>query len=146
MTLFQRVVVPVANEEDARATGRSLATHLEPGGQVTVVHVVPDMPGTPDPAPTAALLEEAENLFDAFEEGLGGAGGEVHREALHEPHVAEAILETVEGFDATAVAFTPRGGSRWVRLLAGDVTTPLIEGSRVPIVIFPDPEEAPESP
>jgi nucleotide-binding universal stress UspA family protein len=140
MSIFDRVVVPIASEEDARATATVLGSELGPASEVTVVHVVEDVEGAPDPTPASHLIEDAQEYFRVFQEALGRGEDTVSSEVRHEPDVAEAILDVAEQVDATAVAFTPRGGNRWIKLLAGDVTTSLVEKSTIPLVILPDAE------
>ena len=39
-----------------------------------------------------------------------------------------------------AIVFTPRGGSRWRKLVTGDVTHNLVRSSDFPILVLPDRE------
>jgi len=39
----------------------------------------------------------------------------------------------------TSIVVTPRGGSRFVRLLTGDVALELVTESDRPVVVLPDP-------
>lgn len=56
------------------------------------------------------------------------------------PHidVAATIIDAANDFDVSAIVFTPRGGSRWKRLLSGDAIHKLVGNSDVPILLFPD--------
>ncbi|WP_436925080.1 universal stress protein [Halosimplex amylolyticum] len=134
---FGRVVVPLASESDAEATAEALAAHLGAGTDAVVaVHVVEKAGGAPDKASVEQREREAEDVFDAFAAGLDGV--DVEREIRYGTDVAETVVEAAHDHDSTAIVFTPRGGSRWVKLLTGDVATTLLEESDVPVVVLPD--------
>jgi len=52
--------------------------------------------------------------------------------------VAETVFRVADDVDASAIAFTPREGSRWLKLLSGDVANALISESERPVVVLPD--------
>jgi len=142
-SLFRRIVVPVANQNDAEATAEALAPYVaDAGGTVVAVHVAADEPATDDEVAAEERAEFAEEIFDRLIEGLADAGVGVETHLLSGDDVAEAIIEAARERDASAIAFTPRGGSRWVKLLTGDVSTTLVSESDVPVVVLPDAEAA----
>jgi nucleotide-binding universal stress UspA family protein len=141
-TLFRRIVLPVASEADARASAESVLFRLrDAGGEVVVVHVVEKAGGAPDKASVEQREDLARECFAAVEETLAGTGIDVETEILYGTNVAETILHAADEFDASAVVFTPRGGSRWVKLLTGDTATGLIEQADRPVVVLPDEED-----
>ncbi|EMA42430.1 UspA domain protein [Halococcus saccharolyticus DSM 5350] len=52
--------------------------------------------------------------------------------------VAETVFKVADDVDASAIAFTPREGSRWLKLLSGDTANALISESERPVVVLPD--------
>jgi nucleotide-binding universal stress UspA family protein len=52
--------------------------------------------------------------------------------------VADAIFAAADDYGATAIVITPRGGSRWVQLLTGDVALSLVTETDRPVVVLPD--------
>lgn len=54
--------------------------------------------------------------------------------------VAATIIDAAHEWNASAIVFTPRGGSRWGKLLSGDVTHKLVQTSDVPVLVLPDRE------
>ena len=145
-TLFRRIVLPVASEEDARATCEQVRTRLPDGGEVLAVHVVEKAGGAPDKASVEQREERARGIFAVVEEELSTEGIAVESEILYGTDVAEAILDAANEFDATAVVFTPRGGSRWLKLLTGDTATSLIENADRPVVVLPDAGDGEDDP
>ncbi|MFB6138619.1 MAG: universal stress protein [Halobacteriaceae archaeon] len=137
--LLERVVVPVASPEDAAATGRALAPRLADGATVVAVHVIEKAGGAPDKASVEQREAYAGDVFDAAVEALGDAPATVETDIRYATDVAEAVVAAGE-HDATAIVFTPRGGSRWVKLLTGDVALDLIGGADRPVVVLPDRE------
>ncbi|WP_121823110.1 universal stress protein [Halostella salina] len=138
--LFRRVVVPVASEEDAAATAASIAPHIDAaGGEVVAVFVVEKAGGAPDKASVEQREQHAETAFTRFRADLGDVN--IETEIRYGTDVAAAIVEAARDADANAIAFTPRGGSRWVKLLTGDVSADLIAASDRPVVVLPDRTE-----
>lgn len=138
-SLFKRVVVPVANREDARTTARSLAPHLESaGGRCVIVHVIEKAGGAPDKASVEQRELYADDLFRIVTDTFSTSGFDIETRTLYGKDVAATIIEAATDVDASAIVFTPRGGSRWVKVLAGDVTTALVNESTRPIIVLPD--------
>ena len=129
--LLAHALVPVADEDDARATAAALAP-LEPD-RVTVLYVVEKAGGAPDKTPVEQSEAVGEAAFDAFRETFPG----VETETAYATDIVEAILEVAREVDATAIAFRPRGGSRVVQLLAGDRALRLVTSADRPVVALP---------
>lgn len=136
--LFERVVLPVASVEDAAASTRALADH-DPG-HIVAVHVIEKAGGAPDKAGVEQREQQAEKIFTAVERGfenhLPAAGLET--DLRFGTDIAETVFETAADHGATAIVITPRGGSRWVRLLTGDVALDIVTRTDRPVVVLPD--------
>lgn len=140
--LFQRVIVPVASEDDAEATAAAVAPYVvSADGTVVAVHVIEKAGGAPDKASVEQRKLEADEIFDVVADGLADVDVELETEYLYGTDVAETIVDAAHDLDASAIVFTPRGGGRWVKLLTGDVTTELITDSDLPVVVLPDGPE-----
>mgnify|MGYP000318431775 CR=1 FL=1 len=137
--IFDRIVAPVANPDDARATCRALSRY--PVGSVAVIHVIEKAGGAPDKASVEQREEYAEEIFDAARETLAETGlDRVETDVVFGTDVADAIFDAADDHDATAIVITPQGGSRWVRLLTGDVALSLVTETDRPVVVLPDIE------
>jgi nucleotide-binding universal stress UspA family protein len=139
LRLAGTVVVPVAEDDDARATARALQHHLADGADVLVVNVVEKAGGAPDKASVEQREDVADAAFDTFRAGLPEDTA-VESRILYATDVAEAVFDAAGEAGASAIAFTPRGGSRWIRLLTGDVALDLVSGTDRPVVVLPDVE------
>ena len=133
--LFERVLLPVASRDDATSSARALRPRV--GDSVVAVHVVEKAGGAVDKASVEQREEEAEHIFEAVHEGLDD-DTTVETEIAYGTDVAETIFDVAAEVDATSIVFTPRGGSRWVQLLTGDVALDLITGTDRPVVVLPD--------
>lgn len=141
---FRRVLVPVASPADARATFRTLLPHLERAdGEALVVHVVEKAGGAPDKASVAQREQYAREIFSEVADCLADADVTLETRILYGTDVATTIVEAAHEHGVDAIAFTPRGGSRWVKLLLGDVASDLIAESDLPVVVLPDAEGDP---
>lgn len=140
-SIFDRIVVPVASEEDARSTAAVLAEYLDPErSTVIVVNVIEKAGGAPDRASVEQREEYAREVFAAFTDAVRDDQVLVETEILYGTDVAETILQAAADRDASAIVFTPRGGSRWLKLITGDVTSSLINEGDRPVVVLPDGE------
>jgi nucleotide-binding universal stress UspA family protein len=137
--LLARPVVPVASEADARATSRALFPRIAGrDGRVLFVHVVEKAGGAPDKASVAQREAAAEEAFAAVREIASAYDVAVETRILYGTDVVEAIRDVAREVDATAVAFVPRGGSRILDVLTGDIRNRLLIESDRPVVALPD--------
>lgn len=137
--LFQRVIVPVANKDDAAATAEALAPYVESvSGVVIAVNVIEKAGGAPDKASVEQRELYADEIFEIVSDRLKDVGADVETKYLYGTAVAETIIDAAHELDASAIVFTPRGGNRWLKLLTGDVTTELVNKSGLPVIVLPD--------
>lgn len=141
-SLFRSVVVPVANQEDARSTAAALMPYLDSTiDEILAVHVIEKAGGAPDKASVEQRQLNAEQIFQAMVEGLADPTFALETKILYGTSIAEAIIDGAHEINATAIVFTPRGGSKWMKLLTEDVTSGLVEQSDIPILVLPDVSE-----
>lgn len=107
----EHIVVPVADEGDARTTGEVLSSYRSDG--VTILHVVEKGDEVPDETPIDQSEQVAEAAFRAFRSFFPEADTEI----AYRRDVVGAVIDV----DATAIAVRPRGGSRILRVLADDL-------------------------
>lgn len=135
------MIVPVANEEDATATVDAVAPYVDESDYtVTVVHVIEKAGGALDKASVEQREQDARAIFAAVTDGLDDVAASLETEIRYGTDVATTVIDAAHDKDATAIAFTPRGASRWRQLLTGDVAHKLVETSDVPVVVLPDRE------
>ncbi|MFC4439028.1 MULTISPECIES: universal stress protein [Natrialbaceae] len=145
--VFERILLPIAEESDAETTCEAVEPSLEPDGDVVVVHVIEKTEGGPDKAPFDARRQQAEAIFEIVRDRLGDTAHEVRTELRYGPDVVDEILDAAAAFDATAIGFTPRPGSRWIKLLSGDHAHRLTAETELPVPVLPRPDgETPEIP
>ena len=124
----ESVVVPVADESDARKT----ASALEPYelDHVTVLHVVEKGEGVPDKTPVAQSESVAEDAFATFRESFPDADDAL----AYRRDVVAGIIDVATEQDASAIAFRPREQGRIVRFLTGSHSLRLITESPIPVI------------
>lgn len=137
--LLSRPLIPIANEDDAVETCRVAFPRIAAaGGRPFVVHVIEKAGGAPDKASVEQREAVAEAAFDAVRDRADAAGLEVETEMRYGADVADTIVEAAADVDASAIVFRPRGGSRWLDLLTGNVRDDLVTESDLPVVVLPD--------
>ena len=135
---FDRVVVPVANRDDAAATATTLQSHFGMDATVITVHVIEKAGGAPDKASVEQREQRAAEIFSIITEAFDDSGVVIETDLRYGTDIASSIVGTAHDRGASAIVFTPRGGSRWRKLLTGDVTHNLVLSSDVPILVLPD--------
>jgi nucleotide-binding universal stress UspA family protein len=139
-SLFQRVLLPVASEDDVRTTCSVVRPYLQRADGVAIgVHVIEHKEGSVRAAPIDARVEDSEHILELVRDDLGDRVAETR--TAHGPDITAAIFETATDTDASAIVFTPRGGSRWVRLLTGDVADSLVTNAELPVIVLPNEQE-----
>ncbi|MDS0294473.1 universal stress protein [Halogeometricum luteum] len=146
-SLFARPLVPVAGTDDAAATASALLPRVAAvGGRPVFLHVVEKAGGAPDKASVEQREELAAEMFEHVEAAAADAGVDAETELRYGTDVAETIVDAAHDADATCIAFTPRGGSKWWDLFSGDVRESLVAESDLPVVVLPDVrEEGPDA-
>lgn len=129
--LTTHLVVPVANEEDARETAQALDGYEF--GDVTVVHVVEKGEGAPDKLSLEQAKEQGTEAISAFQEVIPAADSEL----TYGGDIVAAIIDTAVALDASAIAFHPRTESRLVEFLSGDLSLKLLTQSDRPVIALP---------
>lgn len=133
--LLSHVLVPVADEDDARLSARELAPYAPE--RVTALHVVEKGDGVPDKTPVEQSEELASEAFAAVRETFPDAEDEI----AYRRNVVEAILNVADELDVSAIAFRPRESGRLVRILTGNRTTKLVTEADRPVVALPRGED-----
>lgn len=142
--LLTRPVVPVADDDDARATAAALAPHLDGAATVHLVYVVEKAGGAMDKAGVEQRELAAEEAFEAFEATLDTAAvpATVETDIQYDTDVVDGVFDAAADLDASAVAFVPRGGGSLLGLLTGNRTERLVTENPLPVVSLPAPDGA----
>lgn len=141
-SFFHRVVVPVANRDDAAATVATLHPFLAADSTVITVHVIEKVGGAPAKASVEQFELRAEEIFSIITDGFDDIGITLETDLRNGTDIASSIVGATHDRSASAIVFAPRGGSRWRKLLTGDVIHNLVRSSDIPILVLPDREEA----
>lgn len=136
--LLRRVVLPVANSDDARETCRAVLPAIAKAhGEVMAVYVVETNPGGMNKAPPSAMNEVGEQTLSIVETQCEEYLIPVQTEIRYGPTVREEVFDTARSKDASSVGFVPRTGSRVGKFLSGDNALSMITENDVPVIVFP---------
>ncbi|NGM70569.1 universal stress protein [Natronolimnobius sp. AArcel1] len=139
--LLKRILVPVANEDDAYTTCHGIKNHLDGCTELHAIHIIKKGGGAPDKAPIDLRREQAEALFEILETELADTACELSTELRYGTNVLTEIIAAAEENDATAIAFTPRSSGRITKVLTGNKTQKLVSKNHVPVIVLPTDSE-----
>lgn len=134
---MKHLLVPVANEDDARTTARALSPYSP--GRLTALHVVEKGEGVPDKTPVEQSEQIAADSFAAFRSVYPDAD----TATTYARDIVSAIFETADDVNASAIAYRSRGGNRLMQILSGDLSLKLVTNADRPVIALPqvDSEE-----
>ncbi len=134
--LFERILVPLADPDDAAQTARALRPYVDSETTLIITHV------TEDDGSEAAIVRGrnhfAEEIYGTFISVLDRDDVRLEWVTLQGREVAETIIDGTDAVDATLIAFCPRGLDRWAQVIAGDPASRLIHDADVPVITVPD--------
>lgn len=129
--LLSHVLLPVANEQDARATARTLEPYRP--DRVTTLHVIEKGEGVPDKTPVEQSEMVAADSFAAVREVFPDADS---RKA-YARDVVGAIFDVADDVNSSAIAYRSRGGHRIMQFLSGDLSLKLVTQADRPVIALP---------
>jgi len=129
--LLSRVLVPVANEPDARKTATQLAAYSPE--TVIALHVVEKGGGSPDKIPLEQSEAIARDSFAAVQEQFP----DVETATAYDTSILNGIFQTAEEVDASAIVYRSRGGNRLAHFLSGDLSLKLVTRADRPVIALP---------
>jgi len=134
-SLFQRVLLPLADPDDAERTARAIRPYLSDELTLIITHVTEgEAAGTTIATGKDQFVEE---IYETFIAVLGRQEIRIEWVTLEGRDVSEAITDAISTVEATLVAFTPRDIDTWSRTLAGDPGAQLVRDTDVPVMVFP---------
>ena len=134
--LLAHVLLPVANEEDARATAKELEPYQPE--HVTALHVVEKGGGVPDKTP----VEQSEELAEESYAAVRSVFPDADDHTAYARDIVGTIFEAADEVDATAIAYRSRGGNRLMQFLSGDLTLKLVTDADRPVIALPRDNQA----
>lgn len=135
--IFESVMIPIANPDDARETARAVRAYLDDDSELVVAHVVEKGEGVPDKAPVRQREQFAEKSYETFVDELQGAVDEITPVTLYGRNVGKTVLDGAQRAGVSAIVFTPRGAGRLTKLVTGSVTEELIRRADMPVLVLP---------
>ncbi|WP_122090750.1 universal stress protein [Halalkalicoccus subterraneus] len=135
--LFERVLLPVASEQDAALTCDRLFEETDEIGTLVALHVIEKAGGGIDKASVEQREENAESIFDVVDERTRDSTATVEHRISYGTDVTETILADAREEDASVIVFVPRESNRWINLLTGDTTYSLVSETDRPVLVLP---------
>lgn len=139
--LLERVILPVATEDDTQATCNAIEPYLDGIDEIVLAHVVEQTPGYMDHASPEGLEEDARRFMQLALDQLG-------QEAVTDVVVCfgedatEEVVALAREREATAILFHPRDKGLLDRLADSTHESELIRASPVPVIALPSPDRS----
>lgn len=138
-----RVLLPVANENDAKRTCTAVRPHLNGNNaEIIALYVVEKREGGPAAASIEQLEEHGRNTLATVTEAFDGSTVTVETELREGVDLIATIFEVAKDSDVDCIAFVPRPKGRLVALLSGDLGWKLINRTQYPVLVLPRPQES----
>lgn len=139
--LFERVLLPVADDDDAIATCTAAKPYLNAtAAEIIALHVTSGNETANDDESARTSSESEERIATVFRDADFAADVSVTTKPADGVDVVEVISDYAENHDVTAIGVRPRPKNRLVRLFSSDRTKTLVSSTDLPIVIFPRDE------
>lgn len=136
--LTDRILIPLANEDDATRTVNALEKRLGPTvSELYFIHVIEKAGGAPDKAPLEAREDQAERIFELIHAQFTDTEYTFDTELRYGTDIPDEIVAAAEDLDATAIAFVPRPSSRISAILSGNFTERLVSNNQFPVIVLP---------
>lgn len=136
-----RVLLPVANEEDAERTCAAVRPHLEDGAEIVALYVVEKREGAPEIASTEQLEEHGRETLAVVEGAFDDSPITVETELRYGTDLVPTVFEAAGDTEVDCIAFVPRPKGRLIALLSGDPGWKLVDRTEHPILILPHRSE-----
>lgn len=133
--ITDHIVIPVSTPDDARNTARQVQKY--DFDTITVVHVIEQVKNAPDPISPELGEKRAAKAFGAFKEVIPTVG----TKQIFRADVVEGVLDFAKAEQASTIVFCPRGGSRVVQFLSGDVALRLVTEADRPVIALPQEDD-----
>lgn len=134
--LFERVLIPIASEDDARMARDTILPYLRrSGGVAVVVHVIKHVEGSVDPSPLSMQEEDADRLFEIVEQDNSELVVETKK--VYSADIVAGIFEAADEANTSAIVFAPEEKNRLTRLLTGDTALSLVSNPDIPVLAVP---------
>lgn len=136
-----RVLLPVANEDDAKRTCTAVRPHLADNAEIIGLYVVERREGGPAAASIEQLEEHGRNTLATVKEAFAGSTVSVETKLQEGVDLIATIFEAAKESDVNCIVFVPRPKGRLVALLSGDPGWKLINQTQYPILVLPRPSD-----
>lgn len=140
-----RVLLPVANEDDAKRTCTAVRPHLNENAEIVALYVVERRDGGPAAASLEQLEEHGRNTLAIVEEAFVESPVSVEMKLREGVDLIATIFAAAKESDVDCIAFVPRPKGRLIALLSGDPGWKLINQTQHPILVLPRPPESAEN-
>lgn len=139
--IIERVLLPVANEDDAERTCTAVRPHLKDDAEIVAVYVVEKRKGAPEVTSTKQLEAYGRDTLGVVEEAFADSTVSVESELRYGTDLIATLFETAEDNAVDCIAVVPRPKGRLVALLSGDPGWKLVNRARYPLLVLPRPPE-----
>ncbi|MCL7419048.1 MAG: universal stress protein, partial [Halalkalicoccus sp.] len=138
---IDKVLLPVANEADAKRTCTAVRPHLtDDSAEVVALYVIEKREGGPAAASIEQLEEHGKKTLGVVEEVFTDSTVTVETELRSGTDLIETIFQAAKDNDVDCITFVPRPKGRVVAFLSGDTGWKIVNQTEYPILVLPRPQ------